>query len=398
MNKKPLHEEVAEKLISALENGTSPFQKPWSNDNRLFEFPYNPITNKPYKGINTWWLALQGESDPRWMTFKQAQNEGWSIAKGAKAKQIVFFTNMVERLKLDENKQPILDNDGNKLKHSVILETPVIKTANVFNAKDIIGIPPIELKENYEWNDHKSLNTLIKNSGVKITHGGNDAYYSPNSDRIQMPQKGQFPKAENYYSVLLHEMAHWTGNNVRLNRNMSGGYGTTEYAKEELRAEIASLMIESKFGLPHDFERHASYVNSWIRVLKNDPVEIFRASSDAQKITDFILDFQHKKAIKNKVSENETLNFNDKIKYNNAIYAVKGLLSNKRLQLKDSVSGHSFVVHPDEELYNTLIKAKLEQKHAKTMLSDNQNIETIQSLTPNLDYNSDLERGTKLKR
>lgn len=395
MTKKPLYEEVAEKLISALEKGTSPFQKPWSDDSRLFEFPYNPVTNKPYKGINTWWLALQSESDPRWMTFKQAQSQGWSIAKGAKAKDIVFFSHTSERIKLDENKKPMLDKDGKKIKVTVLLDTPIITTAKVFNAKDVVGIPPIDLKEKFEWNDHKALNSLIKNSGVKISHGGNEAYYSPNSDRIQMPQKAQFPKAENYYSILLHEMAHWTGHHQRLNRNMTGGFGSADYAKEELRAEIASLMIESRFGLPHDFDRHASYVNSWIKALKNDPIEIFRASSDAQKISDYVLDFQHKKVIKqSSKSENETLKLNDQIKYNDTLYAVKGLLANKKLQLTDLKSGQSFVVHPDDKLYSSLVKAKTEENSNKN--SQSQLTETFTN--PSQDQNNDLDNGLKLKR
>src|SRR5690606_6898102 len=131
-------EEVAEKLIEALEKGTSPFQKPWDNDNRLFEFPYNPVTNKPYRGINAWWLMLQGHDDPRWLTFKQAQSMDWQVAKGAKAKTINYFSNTIDKIKLDSNKKPVLDENGNKVKIRVVLDTPIISTAKVFNAKDII--------------------------------------------------------------------------------------------------------------------------------------------------------------------------------------------------------------------------------------------------------------------
>lgn len=385
MNKKPLYEEVAEKLISALEKGTSPFQKPWNNDGRLFELPYNPVTEKPYKGINTWWLAMQQEPDPRWLTFKQAQSQGWSVEKGAKALDIVFFSNSIDKLKLDENKKPVLDENGKKIKIKVILDTPIISTAKVFNAKHILGIPPLEQKELHDWQDQKRIDTIIKNSGVKITHGGNEAYYSPNSDRIQMPAKTQFEKAENYYGVLLHEFGHWTGHHTRLNRNMSGNFGSVDYAKEELRAEIASLMLESKFKLPHNFDNHASYVGNWIKVLKNDPLEIFRASSDAQKITDYVLQFQQKAILKKGVSE--TLNINDEIKYNDRLYAVKGLLPNKKLQLQDMISETVLILHPDDKLYSSLISAKLEAKSASienNLITKVPNYETI-------------DQGTKLK-
>lgn len=385
MNKKPLYEEVAEKLISALEKGTSPFQKPWNNDGRLFELPYNPVTEKPYKGINTWWLAMQQEPDPRWLTFKQAQSQGWSVEKGAKALDIVFFSNSIDKLKLDENKKPVLDENGKKIKIKVILDTPIISTAKVFNAKHILGIPPLEQKELHDWQDQKKIDTIIKNSGVKITHGGNEAYYSPNSDRIQMPAKTQFEKAENYYGVLLHEFGHWTGHHTRLNRNMSGNFGSVDYAKEELRAEIASLMLESKFKLPHNFDNHASYVGNWIKVLKNDPLEIFRASSDAQKITDYVIQFQQKAMLKKGVSE--TLNINDEIKYNDRLYAVKGLLPNKKLQLQDMISETVLILHPDDKLYSSLISAKLEAKSASI---ENNLITKV----PNYDT---IDQGTKLK-
>lgn len=302
---KPLYEEVAEKLIEALEKGTSPFQKPWDNDNRLFEFPYNPVTNKPYRGINAWWLMLQGHDDPRWLTFKQAQSMDWQVAKGAKAKTINYFSNTIDKIKLDSNKKPVLDENGNKVKIRVVLDTPIISTAKVFNAKDIIGIPPIELKEEHEWNANKEIDKIIKNTGVNLSHGGNSAFYNPIVDRIQMPKKQQFPTQQEYYSTLLHELGHWTGHKSRLDRPILNRFGTMDYAKEELRAEISSLMLESKFKLPHNFDNHAAYIKSWVSILKDEPIEIMKASADAQKIMDYVLEFEHKKAQVIEVNSNE---------------------------------------------------------------------------------------------
>lgn len=378
MSKKALFEEVAQKLIDALENGTSPFQKPWSNDNRLFEFPYNPVTEKPYRGLNSWWLAMQKEDDPRWMTYKQAQSKGWQVAKGAKSEVINFFSYTYEKTKLDENKKPILDENGNKVKVKVLLDSPIISSANVFNAKHIIGIPPIELKEVHEWNANKEIDKLIRNSGVNLSHGGNNAFYNPIADRIQMPKKQQFPSQEAYYSTLLHELGHWTGHRSRLNRPMISEFGTVEYAKEELRAEIASLMIENKFNLPHNFDNHAAYIKSWVKILKDEPMEIMKASADAQKIMDYVLEFQQKRIEKQEMKVKDTLKLNDHINYNNNEYIVKGLLPNRKLQLMDINTGQSFMLPTDDKLYSELLITKSESKN-----QENEN---------------DLDQGFKFKR
>jgi len=136
----------------------------------------------------------------------------------------------------------------------------------------------------------------VKNSEVRLRHGGNSAYYNPSTDAITMPPKKQFEQASGYYGVLLHELGHWTGHASRLDRSLLGSKGGEDYAKEELRAEISSLMLGSRLKVGRDFDQHAAYVKSWISILKNDPFELYRASSDAQKITDYLLQFEHKRA------------------------------------------------------------------------------------------------------
>jgi len=306
-NRKPMYEQVAEKLIEALEKGTSPFQQAWDNDGRLADFPYNPVTNRMYSGMNPFWLMLQKEEDPRWMTFKQAQSMGWQVAKGEKGTMITVFSKNYEKIQLDENKKPVLDADGNTEKKIVERERPLLLTAHVFNARQIIGIPPIELKETHQWDANKEIDKLVRNAGVNLSHGGNSAFYNPVTDRVQMPHKEQFPTPRDYYATLMHEMGHWTGHETRLDRPMVAHFGSEAYAKEELRAEIASLMLESKFGLPHNFGNHAAYVQSWAKILKDEPVEIMRASADAQKIADYVLQFQHGRAEKRDLKAAENL-------------------------------------------------------------------------------------------
>lgn len=293
--RQPLYEQVAERLIEQLEKGTSPFQKPWQ-DVKNFEMPYNPTSGKEYRGMNSVWLMMQGFEDPRWLTFKQAKANDWSVEKGSHGSLINYVKLFDERIKRDEQGRAILNDQGNAQKIRVKLDRPIITSAIVFNASQIRGMPALEEQEQQQWADLKLVEKLVKNSEVRLRHGGNHAYYSPASDAITMPLKKQFGEASGYYGVLLHEMGHWTGHASRLDRSLLGGKGTEEYAKEELRAEIASLMIGSRLKVGRDFDQHAAYVKSWISILKDDPFELYRASVDAQKITDYLLQFEQKRA------------------------------------------------------------------------------------------------------
>ena len=135
---------------------------------------------------------------------------------------------------------------------------------------------------------------MIENSGK------NRAYYDLRRDRIVLPYKEQFPPGPAYYQTALLEMGHWTGHPSRLNRatlmkGIENGFASPHYAREELRAEISSMMTGDRLGLGHDPSRHAAYVGSWIQALRDDPREIYRASQDAQEISDFVLDRSREK-------------------------------------------------------------------------------------------------------
>lgn len=167
----------------------------------------------------------------------------------------------------------------------------------VFNAEQTEGLnlPKWKAPE-VTWDPNERAEKILKTSNAVIHHKlGNAAFYSPSADSITLPERGQFAKASDYYDTVLHELGHWTGHESRLNRDLSGRFGTPDYAKEELRAEIASMMLASEIGLPHNAQQHVAYVSSWIKVLKEDPVEIIRASADAQKITDFVKNLEQER-------------------------------------------------------------------------------------------------------
>lgn len=291
--KKPFSEQVAENLIEQLKAGTAPWQRPWEAGDGASMFPMNPTTGKRYRGINAIHLMAQGRTDQRWMTFKQAQAAGAQVRKGERGTPIQYWKFTDEQTKLDDQGKPMLDAKGEPIKQIVRLERPRVFMATVFNAEQIDGLPVLERKPQ-TWDANERAESILKASGADIRHGGDRAFYKPVSDYIQMPDRGQFPNAGNYYATAIHELGHWTGHETRLDRDLANPFGSEAYAKEELRAEIASMILGAEIGLGHDPGQHVAYVASWIKALKEDPMEIFRAAADAEKIQDYVLAFEQK--------------------------------------------------------------------------------------------------------
>lgn len=291
--KKEYAEEVAAKIIEQLEQGTAPWQKPWKPGE--LTLPYNAQTGKEYRGMNSMWLAMQGHSDPRWMTYNQAADAGAQVRKGSKGTKIMYWKFREERQAKDEQGRPIRDEEGKPKMVTVELERPRAFHAVVFNAEQIDGLPPLQPKQpGAEPERHARAEAVLLNSGAKIQHiEGDRAFYRPSTDSITLPERHQFHSADAYYATALHELGHWTGHSSRLDRDLTHPFGSEGYAKEELRAEIASLMLGERMGIGHDPGQHVAYVGSWIKALKEDPKEIFRAASDAEKITGFVMAFEN---------------------------------------------------------------------------------------------------------
>ena len=270
---------VAGQLIEQLEAGTAPWQKPWDPNVATGGMPQNPISGKRYRGINAVYLMAQGHADPRWCTYNQANDKGWQVRRGEKGMSVEYW-------QWEKDEKGV---DGKK--HTVKLDRPKVFWATVFHATQIDGIPeyvpPVRT-----WDPNERAEALLKASGAWIDHrDGDAAFYSPASDRIILPLVESFKTHDRYYATALHELGHWTGHPSRLARDMTGTFASESYAKEELRAEISSLMVGNELGIGHDPGQHASYVKSWIKALKEDPREIFRAAADAEKIHGFLMAF-----------------------------------------------------------------------------------------------------------
>ena len=281
-------EELVKKLCDAIENGTAPWQRTWTDG----DAPFNAVSGRAYHGINSINLALQSQAlghadDPRWATFDQAKEKGWHVKPGEKGTHVEFYK-FDEKPKVDEFGDPVLDEDGKQeVEKSVLVRNYV-----VFHASQIEGIPayepparnPIEMSEKAE--------RILQESGAEIRHGGNEAFYNRTNDYIQVPERGQFNSQADYYATTLHELAHWTGHPSRLNRETSSDMHSESYAKEELVAEITSMFVSAETGIPQTqehFDNHAAYVDYWVKAVKEDPNALFRAVSQAQKASEEIL-------------------------------------------------------------------------------------------------------------
>src|SRR4051794_16951616 len=288
-------QEVTDNIVSLLEKGAAPWQKPWDAQSPMM--PINPTTERAYRGGNAVHLLAVGMqrnyNDPRWMTYKQASEHGWQVRKGEKGTQIEFWDVKPQNATAELNGSPKEQGATEPSKNDEASARLVHRVYTVFNASQIEGVPGLTRNQNSPFEAVEAGERILTNSGAKILHDQADrAFYSRGTDQIHLPPKEAFKDAQGYYGTALHELGHWTGHPARLNRwtlNESYRFGDTRYAKEELRAELMSVFLAAEKGIPHDPQNHAAYVGSWIEALKQDKNEIFRAAHDASKATDFLL-------------------------------------------------------------------------------------------------------------
>ena len=292
--KKPFHQRVAEECIEALENGTAPWIRPWE-PGEMPGPPVNAMTGKPYRGINRIRLTMQkgGDADPRWCTYKQAQELGAQVKKGSKGTTVQYWKFRDEQVLKDEQGKPLLDENGQRRYTVTELERPRVFFSTVFHASQIDNLPPLPERgpePQPEWERHEMAERLLAASNATIFHDQlNRAFYRLSSDEIHLPPQAQFASPDKYYATALHELGHWSGHESRLSRDLKHPFGSEGYAREELRAELASYMLGSDLGIGHDPGQHHAYVASWIQTLKEDPREIIRAAQDAERIREYIL-------------------------------------------------------------------------------------------------------------
>lgn len=242
---------------------------------------FNHSTKATYNGINILMLWLSAStnsfSSDAWLTYKQAQALGGNVIKGSKGTRIIFYKTYIKEDKETGEEKTL----------------PVLKWSTVFNLDQIenLEIQPEEPQEDLEpidFSEYNFIDQAIEKTGAEIKHGGDRAFYAPSKDFIQIPEKQQFHTAENYYHTLLHELTHWTGVKSRLDRKGYYSNAKSDHAYEELVAELGSVFLSAEFNILGDLENHVAYMESWLKALKNDKHFIFKASSQASKVFNYV--------------------------------------------------------------------------------------------------------------
>lgn len=273
-----IYEEITNRIIEQLESGVIPWQKPWRG---VANGAYNRVSKKPYSLLNQMLLKHDGE----YATYKQWSDLGGKVKKGEKSEIVVFW----KILNVEEVK------DGKVEKKSI----PLLKYINVFHVSQVDGVEPKTIK----LIEHNPIEEAEK---IKINYADREnitikelvtdrAFYSPSKDFIQVPCKKQYKDIMEFYSTLFHEMIHSTGHRDRLGRLdcsvQFASFGSEDYSKEELIAEIGSAFLMNHIGIEtiKTFNNSAAYIQSWLKVLKNDNRFIVSASSKAEKAMKYIL-------------------------------------------------------------------------------------------------------------
>lgn len=278
---KSVYEMVTDRIIEQLEKGVIPWQKPWTG---VRSGAFNRISKKPYSLLNQMLLKFDGE----YATFKQWADLGGHVRKGEKSEIVVFW----KIQPVEEEKE-----DGTK----VVKQIPLLRYYNVFHISQVDGVEPLPQEELHDIEPIEKAESVLHDywtkENIKVEHkAGNRAYYSPTFDMICLPLFEQFTSANEYYSTAYHESIHSTMKENRCNRaedrkGKNVAFGSEDYSKEELVAEIGSATILNIIGIEtkSSFTNSAAYIQNWLSVLRNDVKFIVSASSKAEKAVKYIL-------------------------------------------------------------------------------------------------------------
>jgi antirestriction protein ArdC len=280
-----LREDITNAIVRLIESGAAAgsFSPLWDAAVSC-GMPLNYATRTPYSGINVpllWGATLErGFDKSEWLTFKQALALDAHVRKGAKGVLCAFF----KRLPRDGGNDDAATSDEAAAGGKSFV--PMLKPFWVFNVAEIDGLPSATSTApavpTAPFDPIARAETLLERFGVPITWEGMRAFYRPATDEIVMPSRERFSSPVNAYAVALHEATHATGHPSRLAREFGKRFGDAAYAFEELVAELGSAMLVAHLGLPGAcLEHHASYVESWLRVLRSDASAIFTASRHA---------------------------------------------------------------------------------------------------------------------
>lgn len=284
-----LYDEITDKIITELEAGRVPWVQPWGTAaaKAPLAMPKNASTGRQYSGVNVlilWGAVIdRGFTGQSWLTFRQALSLGGHVRKGERGTTVVY----ADRFVPGEEKKRAAET-GDKAQ-----AIPFLKRFTVFNTDQIDDLPaeiatvaPPSLPGMIE----PRVEALIKATGIDFRIGGTRAFYVSSADYVQVPPPAAYFEPINWHRTALHELGHATGHRSRLNRDMSGSFGSKKYAFEELVAELCAAFSCASLGIVPTV-RHADYIASWLEVLREDNRAIVRAASKASKAAEYLLGF-----------------------------------------------------------------------------------------------------------
>lgn len=273
-----LYADVSARIIAELESGAAPWVKPWSATAGA-NTSCNAVTNRPYSGCNVilLWLARdRGWQTPRFLTFKQATEAGGNVRRGEHGTKVIF----VKQLQVTER-----ESTETRLIR-VLRDYTVFNVAQCENLPDGVKVGKPMCVRNPDARDTLA-DDFLRLIGADSREGHGEAYYVPSQDFISMPAFQAFKGADHFYCAALHELTHWTGHKLRLDRDLRNRFGSRQYAAEELVAELGAAFLCAEFGFDGDV-RHAGYIATWIDLLKSDKRAFFTACSKAQAAADYL--------------------------------------------------------------------------------------------------------------
>lgn len=278
-----IRQTITSTIIDALKNGgLPPWRKPWSNDPNAPGLHTSMSTGNPYRGINQLLTQVsamrQGFKTRWWGTFNQIKQNGASVSRGQKGTHVVLFKR-IERERVDESGDEVKDNFF------------IMREFTVFNAEQTTGLEQFRVgfakPQNNSVERYETADAVIDAIGADIRYGGNQAFYNPSGDFIQLPHRHQFETPEAFCETAFHEHIHFSESRLNWNRADEG------YGMGELIAEIGSCLMMAELGLPTttNLQNHAAYLKHWLDGMAGDSKFIFKAASQASKAVDYLLSF-----------------------------------------------------------------------------------------------------------
>lgn len=294
MKLKDAQQEFVDRLLESLGNGIIPWQADW--DQGILK-PINGISGKPYRGfnqLNLWMKTLtSGFDDPRWLTFKQANELGCKIKKGSVGSNVYHYSFKDERTNKYVPYNEYVEMEPEEKEHIKTLT----KVYKVFNGSQVTGLEPLPNSERVVPFSNALaadfVDQLQVRMGVDVLQHESKAFYRISDDKVYMPDKSMFHTEQGYYATILHEMAHASGHENRLNREFGKSRDSDEYAIEELKAEISSAFLSMEIGFSMDSEHeknHQAYIQNWMRAIQNNQRILFDAIKEASGIQSYLVE------------------------------------------------------------------------------------------------------------